>query len=113
MTEFKDEDFEVVHGSGNIYEDFGYPDAKARLAKALLAAEIIRSLREQGLTNVQAAKKTGFDRTEFSRIKEPDLKRFTIDRLMTILDKLDPEIDITMEVKARSKRSGVQQELSL
>ena len=106
-------DFEIEQGSGNVYEDFGYPDSKARLAKALLASEIIRSLREQGLTNVQAAKKTGFDRTEFSRIKDPDLKRFTIDRLMTILDKLDPEIDITVEVKSRPNRPRTHQELSI
>lgn len=113
MTEFKDEDFEVIHGSGNVFADMGYPDAKARLAKALLAAEIIRSLKEQKLTNIQAAKKTGFDRTDFSRIKEPDLKRFTIDRLITILDKLDPEIDIRMEVNARSKKTGEQQAFAI
>ncbi len=109
----KNGDFEIAHGSGNVYRDFGYPDADVRQAKALLAAEIIRYLRVHGLTNVQAAKKTGFNRTDFSRIKEPDLKRFTIDRLMTILNKLDPEIDINMEFKSKSRSTAFQQEATL
>ena len=40
----KSEDVEVVYGSGNVYRDFGYADADARLAKDILAAEIIRVL---------------------------------------------------------------------
>lgn len=109
----RERDFEIQRGSGNVYRDFGYPDADVRLTKALLAAEIIRSIREQGITNIQAAKKTGFNRTDFSRIKTPDLKRFTIDRLMTILNKLDPKFGISMEFKGRTKRSGAQQEMTL
>lgn len=113
MTKYTVEDLEVVRGSGNVFKDAGHPDPEINQAKALLAAEIIRALRLQKLTNVQAAKKTGFNSTDFSRIKEPDLKRFTIDRLMTILNKLDPEIEMTMEFKGGSKKPGVQGELSI
>jgi len=105
----KDDDFEIVRGTGNVFKDAGFPNPEINQAKALLAAKIIRSLREQGLTNVQAAKKTGFNRTDFSRIKQPDLKRFTIDRLMMILNKLDPEIDIKIEFKGGAKRAGFQE----
>ncbi len=28
-----DDDFELIRGSGNVYADFGYPDADVRLAK--------------------------------------------------------------------------------
>lgn len=113
MTKYTDEDFEIIRGSGNVYRDLGEPDADVKQTKALLAAAIIRSLRVQGLTNVQAAKKTGFNRTEFSRIKEPDLKRFTIDQLMKILNKLDPEIECKMEFKGGSKKPGAQDELAI
>ncbi len=113
MTKFTDEDFEVVRGSGNVYRDFGYPDADVRQAKAILAAQIIRSLRIQKLSNVQAAKKTGFNRADFSRIKEPDLKKFTIDRLMNILNKLDPEKEIKMQFEDGPKRTGFQEEMTL
>lgn len=112
MTKLKDEDFEIVRGSGNVFKDAGFPNPEVNQAKALLAAEIIGSLRVQKLSTVQAAKKTGFDRGDFSRIKEPDLKRFTIDKLMKILNKLDPELEMTMNFKGGSKRPGTQEELS-
>ncbi|MCH8313928.1 MAG: XRE family transcriptional regulator [Nitrospinae bacterium] len=109
----EEEKFEIIHGTGNVFRDLGEPDADVKQLKALLAAEIIRALRVQNLTNRKAAKKTGFSETDFSRIKHPDLKRFTIDRLMTILNKLDPEVDIKMEFKGGSKRPGLQQEMVL
>ena len=108
-----EEDFEVIHGTGNVFRDLGEPGADVKQLKALLAAEIIRALRVQNLTNRKAAKKTGFSETDFSRIKHPDLKRFTIDRLMTILNKLDPKKEIKGEFKDGPKRAEDQEELSL
>ena len=108
-----DEDFEVIHGSGNVFRDFGEPDADVKQMKALLAAEIIRTLRVQNLTNRKAAKITGFSEIDFPRIKHPDLKRFTIDRLMTILNRLAPEKEIKVEFKDGSRKPGIQQEHSL
>ena len=108
-----EENFEVIHGTGNVFRDLGEPDADVKQLKALLAAEIIRALRVQNLTNRKAAKKTGFSEADFSRIKHPDLKRFTIDRLMTILNKLDPEKEIKVEFKDGSKGAGVQEKLVL
>ena len=37
----KDEPFDLVHGSGNIFRDLGHPNPDLELMKALLAAEII------------------------------------------------------------------------
>jgi len=113
MTKFTDKDFEVVHGTGNVFRDMGESDPGLKQMKALLAAEIIRALRVQSLTNRKAAKITGFSETDFSRIKHPDLKRFTIDRLMTILNKLDPDKEIKVEFKGGSKKAGIQQEFSI
>ncbi len=39
-----------VRGSGNIYRDFDVPDADVRQLKAILAAEIIKTLDKKGLT---------------------------------------------------------------
>jgi hypothetical protein len=36
-----DEPLELIHGSGNVYRDFGRPDADVRQLKAMLAVEII------------------------------------------------------------------------
>ncbi len=102
----KNKDMEVFHGSSNVFRDLGFPNADVEQAKALLAAEIIRIMRIQKLTNRAAQKITGVRDSDFSRIRKPDLGRFTIDRLMTILNKLDPETDIHVEFRHRSKERG-------
>lgn len=84
----KNEDFDFIKKSSDIVMQ----------SKELFAAEIIRTLRVQKLSNVQAAKITGFHRTVFSKIKKPYLKAFTINRLIRILTKLNPEIKISLEL---------------
>jgi len=93
------EEIEIVRGSGNLYKDLGYPDADVRKAKVLLASKIIGILEERELSTRQAARLTGFDQSEFVRLGKPELKRFTIDRLITILNKLDQQVDVSFSVK--------------
>jgi predicted XRE-type DNA-binding protein len=95
------DDMELVHGSGNVFRDLGYPDAEVRQAKALLAAEIIKVLDEQGLSTRQAAARTGVAHAEFSRIRNVRLARFTFDRLLTILDKLGQDVELSVVVTPR------------
>ena len=46
----KDEPIELIHGSDNVFRDFGRPDADVMLAKALLASQIIKLMDRQKLT---------------------------------------------------------------
>jgi predicted XRE-type DNA-binding protein len=108
-----DEKIEITRGSGNIYRDFGYPDADVRQAKVLVAAQIIKILRTRKLTNREAERITGVSHSEFSRIKKPDLQRFTLDRLMTIAAKLAPEIDINLKIRFRPKRRDAKEQASV
>lgn len=102
MTE--DEKIEVVHGSGNVFRDVGFPNPDVEQAKAVLSAEIIKALDSRKLSVRKAQALTKVQAADFSRIRNADLKRFTIDRLMTILNKLEPEADINMEVRLPAKR---------
>ena len=88
------EELELIRGSGNVYRDVGWPDAEARQMRAELAAEIIRELRERKLSQRQAAEITGLAQPDISRIKNADLKGFTIDRLVTVLNRLDQHVEI-------------------
>jgi predicted XRE-type DNA-binding protein len=99
-----DDDMEVVRGSGNVFRDFGYPDADVRQAKALLAAQIIKVLDDDHLTTRQAEEKTGIAHSEFVRIRNVNLGRFTIDRLVTILGRLGQEVEFSFTVHPRSRR---------
>ena len=104
-----DEKIELVRGSGNIYEDFGLPDANIRQIKATLGSRIIGILDDRGLSTRKAQSLTGVDNASFSRIRNAQFKRFTIDRLMAILQKLEPGININMEFKSESTKHRSQQ----
>lgn len=95
-------ELEVVRGKGNVFRDFGHSNADAEHLKAILAAQIIKVLDKRGLTVRAAAEATGVAAADFSRIRKAKLDRFTIDRLMAILGRLDQKVDIAVTVRPRA-----------
>lgn len=91
-------DFDLVKGSGNVFRDFDDPLADLKQAKAILAARIIATLDERELSVRKAASLTGFAAADFSRVRNADLGRFTLDRLMKMLASLDRRIRVTVRV---------------
>ena len=98
MTALSEKDLELVHGSGNVFRDLGDPQADLKQAKAVLAAQIIAVLDDRGLAVRKAASLTGFAAADFSRIRNADLGRFTLDRLMKMLAALDANARVTVKV---------------
>jgi predicted XRE-type DNA-binding protein len=96
-----DMEFEVVRGSGNIYRDFGHANAGLEQARAILAAKIIGTLNARKLSTRDAEKLTGVAHSEFSRIRNAQLRRFTLDRMITILCKLDADIEVNVSFSTR------------
>lgn len=92
----------VVRGSGNVFRDLGHKNADAEQFKAILAAEIIKALDREGLSVRAAHSRPGIAAADFSRIRNADLGRFTIDRLMSIINRLGSRV----EVKVRVRRAG-------
>lgn len=97
-----DEDFELVRGSGNVFRDFGDPNADLEQARAILAAKIINVLDDRKLSVRAAEKLTGVAGSEFSRIRNAKLGRFTLDRMITILGKLGQDVDVQVSVRPRA-----------
>jgi predicted XRE-type DNA-binding protein len=102
----KREKIELVHGSGNVFRDFGYPNADVEQLKAMLAAEIIKLLDRKRLTVRAAHAQTGVAAADFSRIRNADLGRFTVDRLLTILHRLGSQVEIKVKVRAPDARQS-------
>lgn len=100
----KKEKLEVVHGSGNIFRDFDDPDADVKQLKAILAAEIIKKLDDSDLSVRKAQQQTGIDASDFTRIRNAKLDRFTVDRLMTIVNRLGSRVDVTVKTRRLSAR---------
>ena len=86
------EKLEIVRGSGNVFRDFGDPNPDLEQARAILAAKIINVLDERKLSVRAAEKLTSVAGSEFSRIRDAKLDRFTIDRMITILGKLGQDV---------------------
>jgi predicted XRE-type DNA-binding protein len=95
----REEQLEVARGSGNVFRDLGYTNADAEQLKAMLAAEVIKSLDREGLTVRAAHARTGIAAADFSRIRNADLGRFTVDRLMSILNRLGSRIEVRVRVR--------------
>lgn len=97
------DDLEVIRGSGNIFADFGDADAETKKMKADIAAEIIITLDRRKLTARAGAKIAKVDAADIQRIRNADLSRFTIDRLVRIAYRLGRSI----EMKVLPERAGV------
>jgi len=67
--------------------------------KAILASEIIQALEKQRLTVRAAQVQTGIAAADFSRIRNGDLGRFTIDRLMQVLNRLGSRVEVKLRVR--------------
>ncbi len=105
----KKEPLELIRGSGNIYRDFDVPDADVRQLKAILAAEIIKALDKMGLSVRKAQSMTGIDAGDFSRVRNADFRRISIERLMAMINGLGSRVEVAVKVR----RSGAGQHVSV
>jgi predicted XRE-type DNA-binding protein len=95
----REEPMDVVRGTGNVFRDLASKNPDADQFKAILASEIIKALDRERLTVRQANARTGIAAADFSRIRNADLGRFTVDRLMAILNRLGSRIEVKVRVR--------------
>jgi predicted XRE-type DNA-binding protein len=95
----KGEELDVVRGSGNVFRDLGQENADAKQFKAILAAEIVKALDREHLSVRAAHARTGNAAADFSRIRNADLGRFTIDRLMSIINRLGSRVEVKVKMR--------------
>ncbi len=100
----KKEQLELVRGSGNIYRDFDVPDADVRQLKAILAAEIIKVLGKKGLSVRKAQSLTGIDAGDFSRVRNADFRRISVERLMAMINGLGSRVEVAVKLSRAEAR---------
>jgi predicted XRE-type DNA-binding protein len=100
------DEIELVHGSGNLFRDLGLPNPDLEQLRAILAAQIVKTLDARGLTVRRAGELTGIAAADFSRLRRAKLGRFTVDRLMTILDRLGQEVAVSVAFKTRAQEAA-------
>lgn len=89
----------VKQGSGNVFRDLGRANADVEQFKAILAAEIIKALDREGLSVRGAQARTGIAAADFSRIRNANLGRFTVDRLVSIINRLGSRVEVKIKVR--------------
>ena len=95
----KKEKLKVVRGSGNVFRDLGHENADAEQFKAILAAEIIKAVDRERLSVRAAHTRTGVAAADFSRIRNADLGRFTVDRLISIINRLGSRVEVKIRIR--------------
>lgn len=91
-------DLEIIRGSGCVYRDFDLQNADVRQLKAILAAAIIKTLDRRGLSVRSAQRLTGIDAGDFSRVRNADFRRISVDRLMAMINRLGSRVDVKVKV---------------
>jgi len=99
-----DDDFELIRGSGNVFKDAGLENADLEQARAILAAKIIHTMDKKELSTRDAERLTGISHADFSRIRNVKLDRFTLDRMIAILGKLDEDVEVTVTFRHRRRQ---------
>ena len=87
----------VTTGSGNVFEDLGFPDAGTRLAKAELIFEIGQAIERLGLSQTRVGEQLGMNQSEVSRLVRGRTQDFSLDKLTEIASALGYHVTITLE----------------
>lgn len=99
---------EIEAGTGNVFADLGYADAKERTLKVELALEVNLILKQRKLTQAQSADLLGIVQPHVSDLVRYRLNRFSVERLMQFLTLLGKDVEIRIATRpARRPRSGV------
>jgi predicted XRE-type DNA-binding protein len=97
---------QIVRGTTNVFADLGYPDADERQTKLRLAYALNTILDERRLNQTEAAARLGLNQPKVSALQNYKLDGFSVERLMTLLNALDRDIEIVIRKKPRSRGAG-------
>jgi predicted XRE-type DNA-binding protein len=96
------DDMTVTPGSDNVFADLGFANPEEELLKAKLSREIRAIIRKRRLTQAKAADLMGLKQPDVSAIATGRTGKFTLDRLVRCLDKLDYRVDVVVRHKPRA-----------
>jgi len=98
----------IKPGSGNVFSDLGFSASEARelKVKAKLTLQIHQRIKELGLTQTKAAELLGVSQPDVSKLMNGRNTGFSVDRLLSLLNALDVDIDIVLRRKGHGKKTG-------
>jgi phage-related protein/predicted XRE-type DNA-binding protein len=98
-------DKKVTASSGNVFADLGFANPEEELLKAKLVREIRGIIKRRKLTQTKAAAVLGLKQPDVSALVTGRVGKFSIDRLVRCLDRLDYKVDVVVRQKPRRASS--------
>ena len=97
---------QVTASSGNVFADLGFVNPEEELLKAKLVREIRGIIKRRKLTQTKAAVMLGLKQPDVSALVTGRVGKFSIDRLIRCLDRMDYKVDVVVRHKLRRASSG-------
>jgi len=100
----------VTTGSGNVFEDLGFPDAAEHQIKAGLVGQIADIVERRKMTQAAAAEVLGIDQPKVSAMLNGRFRGFAVYRLMNFLAVLGSDVEIVAterDPNSPSVRGGI------
>lgn len=85
---------EFEQGSGNVFADLGFKDADQLFARAQIGFHVFKILEEQKLKQREIADLLGIAQPDVSHLMNGHFTRFTTDKLLDFLKRLDRKVII-------------------
>jgi predicted XRE-type DNA-binding protein len=85
---------EFEEGSGNVFADLGLEDADELFARAKLGFHVYQVLKDKKLKQREIALLLGIKQPEVSHLMNGHFNRFTTDKLLDFLKRLDRKVTI-------------------
>ena len=91
----------AVKAHSNVFAELGLPDAEELETKSKLVLQITRIIKEQGLTQADAADRLGIDQPRVSDLFNGKLRGFSVYKLTHFVSVLGREVNIVISNPAR------------
>ena len=95
---------EHEESTGNVFADLGFPNSEQELVKAKLTVQIYRLLKDQGLTQAEAAKLLGTTQAQVSALMRCRPVSVSVGRLMEFLTSLGQDVEVTVKPSPQRKK---------
>jgi predicted XRE-type DNA-binding protein len=96
----------VTASSGNVFADLGFANPEEELLKAKLVREIRGIIKRRKLIQAKAAVTLGLKQPDVSALVTGRVGKFSIDRLVRCLDRLDYKVDLVVRRKPPRRGSS-------
>jgi predicted XRE-type DNA-binding protein len=93
-------------GSDNIFADLGFANPEEELLKAKLIRELRAIIKRRKLTQTKAAELLGLKQPDVSALVTGRVGKFSIDRIVRCLDRLNYRVDVVIRHKPVRRASS-------